>query len=214
MDNIKNQSREDNNLKTLWVLFSALGLLIIVGTAGFFFFSPDKQGGEIKPVLAATTLVTQEKVEEFDPIAWSRESDEYPGLEEKSENLIEVEVVSEEPEPVVERPAAVVEAAPVTPKVKTPVYKEVSQLVYWIQVGSYSSMTKAESVRVVLKEKGLTGTVQTKDVNGNTVYRVRIGAFNSKEEAEKFSTQVQALKGYEESFVIQSVQVKKVIVNS
>jgi hypothetical protein len=85
MDNNKNQSREDNNLKTLWVLFSALGLLIIVGTAGFFFFSPDKQGGEIKPVLAATTLVTQEKVEEFDPIAWSRESDEYPGLEEKSE---------------------------------------------------------------------------------------------------------------------------------
>jgi cell division protein FtsN len=213
MDSIKSQSRDDNNLKTLWVLLSALGLLIIVGTAGFFFFSPDRTGEELKPVLASTTLVTQEEVEEFDPIEWSRESDEYPGMEESAEDLIDVEILTEEVLPEVEEPVVVVET-PVVPKVKAPVYKEVSQLVYWIQVGSYSSMTKAETVSAFLKEKGLSSTVQTKNVDGSARYRVRIGAFNTKEEAEKFSIQVKELKGYEESYVIQSVIVKKVLVNS
>jgi len=216
MDSLnKKQSSEDNNLKTLWVLLSALGLLIIVGSAGFFFFSPDKNSEDLKPQLAATTLVPKEKTEEFDPIEWSRESDEYPGLVEESENFIDVEVVTEDEKAAPVTVPVVPEVKP-APKavVKEPVYKEVTVQVYWIQVGSYSSLTKAESVSTYLKDKGLSSTVQSKEVDGNPVYRVRIGAFNTKEEAEKFTGQVKALKGYEASFVIQSPMVQKILVNS
>jgi len=215
--NTSKQSFEDNNLKTLWVLLSALGLLIIVGTAGFFFFSPDKKGEELKPQLASTTLVPKDKTEEFDPIEWSRESDQYPGLTEDDKDQIDVEVVTED-KTVPKVPAPAVSEVKPEPKkvvkVQEPAYKEITVQVYWIQVGSYSSLTKAENVSSYLKGKGLTSTVQSKEVNGNAVYRVRIGAFNTKEEADKFSTQVKALNGYEESFVIQSGMVKKVPVKS
>jgi len=216
--NETNTAVDDSTLKTLWVLLSALGLLIIIGSAGFFFFSPDKAIDDGKPVLAATALVEpQKQADEFDPIEWSRESDEYPGLEE--EDAIDVELVApdeaSEPE-VVEapEPAAAEQAPPVKPAVKEPSYKEVTVQVYWIQVGSYSSLTKAESVSDYMAEKGLNSTVQTKNVDGKAVFRVRIGAFNTKEEAEKFSTQVKTIDGYEESFVIRSGLVKRIPVNS
>ncbi len=209
---------DDNTLKTLWVLLSALGLLIIVGTAGFFFFSPDKGSEELKPQLAATALAPQEKVEpeEFDPVQWSRESDEYPGLENEGEEIsVELEVLPEEGDTVAVETVTEPEPAPVvqTPVPEPPKYKEITVQAYWIQVGSYSSMTKAESVSAYMKEKGMSSTVQTRNVDGNAVFRVRIGAFNTKEEAEKFSSQVKSLKGYEESFVIQSPLVKKVPVS-
>lgn len=214
MDNQENNSPENNNLKTLWVILSALGLLIIVGSAGFFIFSPDKNTDELKPVLAATTLVP-EKTEEFDPIELSRDSDELPGLIEQADDSIEIELVDSES--LVEE-AIVVEkpVAPASPVIKAPEakYKDVTVQVFWIQVGSYSSLTKAETVSDYLKTKGLTATVQSKDVEGRAVFRVRIGAFNTKEEADKFSIQVVGLKGYEDSFVIQSSMTKQVPLNS
>jgi DedD protein len=220
MDNQENNRPVNNNLKTLWVLLSALGLLIIVGTAGFIFFSPDKNTDELKPVLAATTLVP-EKTEEFDPIELARDSDEVPGLMEKPEDSIEIEFVdadsADEEAAEAEKAEEAEEAvAPAAPVIKAPElqYKDITVQVFWIQVGSYSSLTKAESVSDYLKSKGLTATVQSKNVEGKAVFRVRIGAFNTKEEAEKFSVQVKGLEGYEESFVIQSPMTKKVPLNS
>lgn len=218
MDNQENNRYVNNHLKTLWVLLSALGLLIIVGTAGFFFFSPDKNTDELKPVLAATTLVP-EKSQEFDPIELARDSEEVPGLMENPEDSIEIELVdSDSSEETVEVEIAPVEenVAPAAPVIKAPEqqYKDITVQVFWIQVGSYSSLTKAESVSEYLKSKGLTATVQSKSVEGKAVFRVRIGAFNTKEEADKFSVQVKGLEGYEESFVIQSPMTKTVPLNS
>lgn len=221
MDNQENNRPVDNHLKTLWVLLSALGLLIIVGTAGFFFFSPDKNTETLKPALAATTLVP-EKTEEFDPIELARDSDEVPGMMDKAEDAIDIELVDADSTELESREEVVVSvpvsAAPVVkaPVIKAPEpqFKDVTVQVFWIQVGSYSSLTKAESVSDSLKSRGLTTTVQSKNVGGNAVFRVRIGAFNTKAEADKFSVQVKGLEGYEESFVIQSSMIKKVPVNS
>ncbi len=213
----KKNSLEDNSIKTLWVLLSALGLLIIVGVAGVFFFSPDKSQGEIKPALAATTALPAESPEEFDPIEWARKSEEYPVLQE--ENTLEedfiVELVAEDEAPP-ETPAAA--AAPMekpAPVVTAPepVYKDVKVTVYWIQVGSYTTMTKAETVSSFLKDKGVNSTIQVKAVDGSTRYRVRIGAFNSKAEAEKFNTQVRSLDGYEQSYVVQSTITRQIEAN-
>ena len=214
---------EDNPMKTLWVLLSALGLLIVVGVAGFFFFSPDKQSGELKPVLAATTPLTVETPEEFDPIEWARQSEEYPELaeEEGSDDSFIVELVTEdEAEPAVEEVKPMETAvlpvqtpAPVKPVEPAPVYMDVKVTVFWIQVGSYATMTKAESVSTYLQDKGLNSTIQVKAIDGATRYRVRIGAFNSKAEADKFNSQVQSLDGFEQSYVVQSSMTKQVRVN-
>ncbi|MBF9014726.1 MULTISPECIES: SPOR domain-containing protein [unclassified Oceanispirochaeta] len=219
MDNQENNRPVDNHLKTLWVLLSALGLLIIVGTAGFFFFSPDKNTDALKPALAATTLVP-EKNNEFDPIELARDSDEVPGMMDKTEDSIEIELIDADSTEV-ESTEEIVDNTPAPAVIKAPVikapeaqYKDVTVQVFWIQVGSYSSLTKAESVSDSLKSRGLTTTVQSKSVGGNAVFRVRIGAFNTKAEADKFSVQVKGLEGYEESFVIQSPMIKKVPLNS
>ena len=221
----KQENNSDSNLKTLWVILSALGLLIIVGAAGFMFFSPDKGTEELKPALAATTIVPREQ-KEIDPIALSRGTEEVPGILELPADQIEIEVlgsddpepvlVIEEPEPAAEpvKPAPVQPAAPVAVKPAEPEYKDVTVQVFWIQVGSYSSLTKAESVSSYLGSKGLTSTVQSRNVEGKAVFRVRIGAFNTKAEAEKFSDQVKNLEGYEQSYVVQAPMVKKVPVNS
>lgn len=216
----RNTNHEENPLKALWVLLSALGLLIIVGMAGFFFFSPNNQTGEVKPVLAATTALPVETPEEFDPIEWARKSEEYPEMvsEDGSDDSFIVELVTEDEAVVEELP--VVSALPVeTPRVEEPSepvvkYKDVKVLVYWIQVGSYTTMTKAESVSTFLKDKGVSSTVQVKAVEGKTMYRVRIGAFNTKNEADKFNTQVRSLSGFEQSYVVQSTISKQVPVNS
>ena len=213
----KKNSLEDNSIKTLWVLLSALGLLIIVGVAGVFFFSPDKNQGEIKPALAATTALPAESPEEFDPIEWARKSEEYPELQEENpeeedfivELVTEDEIPVEKPEPVA---APVEKPAPVESESES-VYKDVKVTVYWIQVGSYTTMTKAETVSTYLKDKGVNSTIQVKAIDGATRYRVRIGAFNSKAEADKFNTQVRSLDGYEQSYVVQSTVTKQIEVN-
>ena len=104
-----------NPLKTLWVLLSALGLLIIVGIAGYFFFSPDKEEDALKPVLAATTAVPAETPEEFDPIEWARKSEEYPEMinEENQEDSFIVELVTEDE--AAKAPETVPEAAVAAP---------------------------------------------------------------------------------------------------
>ncbi len=220
----RNKNQVESPLKVLWVLLSVLGLLIIVGTAGFRFFSPDRSTGEPKPVLAATTALPAETPEEFDPIEWARKSEEYPEMQEESvqDDSFIVELITEEeaaaqaepapePEPVVLPVVTPEPEKPAEPEVR---YKEVSVEVYWIQVGSYGSMTKAESVTAFLKDKGVSSTVQVKSVDGTARYRVRIGAFNTKAEADKFNVQVRSLEGFEESFVVQSTISRQVPVSS
>lgn len=216
----RNTNHEENPLKVLWVLLSALGLLIIVGMAGFFFFSSNNQTTELKPVLAATTALPTEAPEEFDPIEWARQSDEYPEMvsEDGSDDSFIVELVTED-EAVAEKNAELVTPPTEIPQLEEaaePVvtYKDVKVLVYWIQVGSYTTMTKAEGASSFLKDKGVSSTVQLKAVNGKTMYRVRIGAFNTKNEADKFNMQVRTLSGFEQSYVVQSTISRQVPVNS
>ncbi|MBN1797799.1 MAG: SPOR domain-containing protein [Spirochaetales bacterium] len=79
---------------------------------------------------------------------------------------------------------------------------------YWIQAGSYIDRHKADDLNDFLMEKGLPGRISTKSVNGKTFYRVRIGPYTIKKEAEKFLIWVKALNGLETSY-ISEVSVKR-----
>jgi DedD protein len=76
---------------------------------------------------------------------------------------------------------------------------------YWIQTGSYSSASRAEEVMRALADKGLAAKTSTQQLDGQTHFRVRIGPYASKAEANKFLAWLQALKGFEESYISQVI---------
>ena len=79
--------------------------------------------------------------------------------------------------------------------------REIKVKEYWIQTGSYSSHSRAEDMAAMLNDQGLSGRVTTRDVEGRTFFRVRIGPYIQKAEAEKFLTWVQDVKGLETSYI-------------
>ena len=72
---------------------------------------------------------------------------------------------------------------------------------YWIQAGSFSALDKADEVKTALNEKGATSTISTTNVNGTNYYRVRLGPYSEKMEAEKFLDWIRAVKGFESSYI-------------
>lgn len=72
---------------------------------------------------------------------------------------------------------------------------------YWIQIGSYKSQTRAEELSTLLEGKGLAGRVFTYASGGATYFRVRVGPFVHKGEAEKFLANVRQIQGLESSYI-------------
>jgi cell division protein FtsN len=72
---------------------------------------------------------------------------------------------------------------------------------YWIQAGSFSSAARADEVSRRLGEQGLAPRTTTRDLNGKTHFRVRVGPYTSRAEAEKFLGWIRELKGFETSYI-------------
>ena len=94
---------------------------------------------------------------------------------------------------------AVRPAAKAAPKPATPRLTRVNE--YWIQAGSYKSRVSAEGLNRKLAELGLPGTITTRDVAGETYFRVRIGPYKSPSEADKFLSVVKGVQGLGDSYV-------------
>jgi DedD protein len=99
------------------------------------------------------------------------------------------------------KPAATAEkpapkpAAAAKPAASTPIR------VYWIQTASFKNRSAAEAMVGALGQKGLTGRVQVGDVLGQPYFRVRVGPYTSRGEAEKFLGWIRAVKGLEQSYI-------------
>lgn len=83
--------------------------------------------------------------------------------------------------------------------------KEKSVTKYWVQVASYTIISSAQQAKEDLKKEGIETIITTKLLDGKTHYRLRIGAFDSKEEADKFLPTVQSIKGYEKAYVSKTI---------
>ncbi|MCX7655767.1 MAG: SPOR domain-containing protein [Treponemataceae bacterium] len=79
---------------------------------------------------------------------------------------------------------------------------------YWIQTGAFTSKTRAEDVRGALAQKGIKSFIDVKMVDNTTYYRVRVGPYTSKSEAEYWLKLIHSLDGFTESY-ISSVTVKR-----
>ncbi|MDZ7792654.1 MAG: SPOR domain-containing protein [Spirochaetia bacterium] len=82
---------------------------------------------------------------------------------------------------------------------------------YWIQTGSYTSRTRADRIKAELDRQGLTGRIMSKDVDGTLYYRVRIGPYQEKEEAQKFLTWVKEKEQFSSSYISQVYRNKTVV---
>jgi len=98
-----------------------------------------------------------------------------------------------------------------TPVAKTPAptTQTVTVNEYWIQVGSFTTLSKAESVKQVFSAKGYPTRIFTVEQDG-TKYRVRLGPFSKKDDADSRLVSVKAVAGYEGSYVslVQTQQVR------
>lgn len=99
---------------------------------------------------------------------------------------------------------------PVTPKAtEKPVAKKtITVIEYWIQTGSFASKVNAEKARDGLSDRYLKAEIFTKDVSSSTTYRVRVGPYKSKTEADYWLGTVKEVPEFTGSYVSE-VKVKK-----
>lgn len=219
-DNRKEEVRETKlSTDTLFVL-----LLVICGIAAiilvaYLLYKPHQSNNVIRDIVVSGIVAEDSGV--FESIDDSLEDTH---LDETPDEIVITEEAPEVPE--VKEPEPVVEAKPIfkpstgtikktatkSTVVKKPVTKQklVTVKAYWIQVGSFSSSSQANRTVELLKERGLSSRVVLKTVDGKSVYRVRIGAYESREEAQKFCDEVKKIPGYEDSYVSEATTQKYV----
>ena len=76
--------------------------------------------------------------------------------------------------------------------------------IYFVQTGAYTRSDDAEQQKIKLALNGLTARVTEREQAGRTVYRVRLGPFPSREEADGLQTRLQ-----EQTIEAQIVRVEK-----
>ena len=71
------------------------------------------------------------------------------------------------------------------------VAKPAAKTQFWVQVAAYSSKKTAENARAVLDANKITADIFThKDAKGNLFYRVRVGPYTTKSEAEYWRSKI------------------------
>lgn len=72
---------------------------------------------------------------------------------------------------------------------------------YWVQTGAFSSKARAENARSSLSSKGISSVLDVKTLQDKTYFRVRVGPYASKNEADYWLSLVKSIDGFSESYV-------------
>ncbi len=114
----------------------------------------------------------------------------------------DVEIVSEDPETMVNTASVVAEPVKETPaqkpvdkiiaKPSTPVSTTINTEASWLlQIASFSIQENADKIKADLKKLGYAATIETvKGSSGKPIFRVRIGPNNNKAELEKIAIEL------------------------
>jgi DedD protein len=79
---------------------------------------------------------------------------------------------------------------------------------YWVQAGAFSTQIRAEDVKETLKTKGLAAVIETYNLQGKDFYRVRVGPYTSRNEADYWLALIKGIQGFEESQIWQNNAVR------
>jgi DedD protein len=83
--------------------------------------------------------------------------------------------------------------------VQTKVYND-----YWVQTGAFSTIIKAEGVKKTLASKGITSIIENGEIDGRTLFRVRVGPYTSHTEANYWLSLIKSINGFEDSQIRQT----------
>jgi cell division protein FtsN len=105
------------------------------------------------------------------------------------------------PAPRSNRDAAAILAGADAPEAKPPAEAKPAQVaaagadpfVYFVQVGAFSNPDDAEQLRAKLALAGFRAAVTEREQNGRTVHRVRLGPFDTKDDADAQQERVKAI---------------------
>ena len=97
--------------------------------------------------------------------------------------------------PAAVRPAAV-RAAPLAKLAPLAPLRE-----FWVQVGSFASRSRANALGQRLSDQGIVSRVTTRTSEAEVFFRVRVGPYGSRVEAEKFLAWVQQVDGLDGSYI-------------
>ena len=224
--------------KILWILLSVTLFLFIVSITGVVWFYPGRvadkgisvSSGE--PAKASANLDPVEWVRQgqdypgleksvsgntgnedgFSIIYGENDNEESSiNLPAVKDTVVEiVPSVTKKPEQTAVEKQEAIKVVTHTSSVAAPAPRKINVLEYWIQAGSYSSKSRAESSSKVLSKKGFSNLITIKTVNNTDFFRVRMGPYSSKGEAEKFLSWVKGIDSYDKSY-ISEVYVQKTV---
>ena len=69
-------------------------------------------------------------------------------------------------------------------------------------------MTTAERVKATLASKGITSIIENREINGRTLFRVRVGPYTSQNEANYWLSLIKSIDGFEDSQVRQTTSLR------
>jgi DedD protein len=101
--------------------------------------------------------------------------------------------------PAAAKPAAAPAAAQKAEKPKA--VKNSDNSFFWIQTGAFTTMKHAEGAKSFLAERGITSIIEDPEINGKTWYRVRVGPYTTRDEANYWLALVKAIDGFSSSQV-------------
>jgi DedD protein len=76
--------------------------------------------------------------------------------------------------------------------------------VWWVQTNSYSNKSFADRSKELLAGKGIASVITNAVVGGKTYYRVRVGPYTSRSEADYWLSLIKTIEGMENSQIWQS----------
>lgn len=209
------------NQKSLKILIAGTAFLTLVVLAGLFFLYPKGDtpeaelpvsdwsvpGENLGDVGPQTPLLPETTDPSLDsPFQVTLEDDQPAPAEETIQPAVEQPRTPpvQEVKPAPARPAP----RPVTPAPSVPKVKVTE---FWIQVAAYADRYSAERSGRVLSDRSLNPVLFTaKTANGTTVYRVRVGPYQNRQEAEKYLTWIKEIPDFKGSFVTQATALREV----
>lgn len=127
--------------------------------------------------------------------------------DETIEESNDIPVASNERNP---EPESNVEPEPTPQPSREPQYRNVTTTLYWVQVGSFTTSIQAEEINRKLDSSGIAGIILSKEVNGTIWYRVRVGSFQNRDEAQLYQTQLENLAFISDTVIYESQVVEKI----
>jgi len=75
-----------------------------------------------------------------------------------------------------------------------------AQIDYWVQAGSFSTITNAERAKEALASSGIASIIETREVDGRSWFRVRIGPYTSQNEANYWLALIRSIDGFNSEY--------------